>query len=200
LICVDNDAEKLAALNAGAVPIHEKFLPELLQKHRGKRLNFSGSVHDAVRASAGHFHRPSEHRSRKPAKLTCRTWKLWSRELAHALAEAKDDYKIIVEKSTVPVYTNAWIHRVMEQNGAPQGSFDVASNPEFLREGSAVTDFLYPTASLPEPTKSAAPPSCVPSTNRSPAANIRSERTPSRGPTRHASRRRSSSPAPRARS
>ena len=48
--CIDNDEEKLAALNAGVVPIHEKFLPELLQKHRGKRLKFSGSVHDAVRA------------------------------------------------------------------------------------------------------------------------------------------------------
>ena len=48
VICVDNDAEKLAALRAGSVPIHEKFLPELLEKHGGKRLTFSGSIHDAV--------------------------------------------------------------------------------------------------------------------------------------------------------
>src|SRR6266403_3210597 len=143
VICVDNDADKLAALNAGAVPIHEKFLPELLQKHRSKRLNFSGSVHDAVRASTAIFIAVGTPQS-ESGEADLSYVEAVSRELALALAEAKDEYKIIVEKSTVPVYTNAWIHRVMEQNGAPQGSFDVASNPEFLREGSAVTDFLYP--------------------------------------------------------
>jgi UDPglucose 6-dehydrogenase len=55
-----------------------------------------------------------------------------------------DSYKIIVEKSTVPVYTNEWISRAMERNGADRHLFDVASNPEFLREGTAVCDFLYP--------------------------------------------------------
>ena len=55
VILVDNDERKLSALKKGEVPIHEKFLPELLQKHRGKSLKFSGSVHDAVRASAAVF-------------------------------------------------------------------------------------------------------------------------------------------------
>ena len=137
VICVDNDAEKLGALNAGEVPIHEKFLPELLQKNRGKRLKFSGSVHDAVRASAAVFIAVGTPQS-ETGEADLSYVEAVSRELAHALAEAKDDYKIVVEKSTVPVYTNAWIQRVMEQNGAPHGSFDVASNPEFLREGSAV--------------------------------------------------------------
>jgi UDPglucose 6-dehydrogenase len=143
VICVDNDADKLAALRAGAVPIHEKFLPELLEKNRGKRLTFSGSIHDAVRACAAIFIAVGTPQS-ETGEADLSYVEAVSRELAQALAEAKDDYKIIVEKSTVPVYTNAWIRRVMEQNGAPNGSFDVASNPEFLREGSAVTDFLYP--------------------------------------------------------
>jgi UDPglucose 6-dehydrogenase len=55
-----------------------------------------------------------------------------------------DDYKIVVEKSTVPVCTSEWVRRVMVMNGAPEHLFEVASNPEFLREGSAVADFLYP--------------------------------------------------------
>src|SRR4051812_1279243 len=143
VICVDNDADKLAALRSGAVPIHEKFLPELLEKNRGKRLTFSGSIHDAVRASTAIFIAVGTPQS-ETGEADLSYVEAVSRELAHALAEAKDDYKIIVEKSTVPVYTNAWIRRVMEQNGAPHGSFDVVSNPEFLREGSAVTDFLYP--------------------------------------------------------
>jgi UDPglucose 6-dehydrogenase len=140
VICVDNDAEKLAALRAGAVPIHEQFLPELLQKNRGKRLNFSGSIHDAVRASAAIFIAVGTPQS-ETGEADLSYVEAVSRELAQSLAESKE-YKIVVEKSTVPVYTNSWIRRVMEQNGA--GSFDVASNPEFLREGSAVTDFLYP--------------------------------------------------------
>jgi UDPglucose 6-dehydrogenase len=61
-------------------------------------------------------------------------------EIATAIAE----YKVIVNKSTVPVYTSEWVRKVMLLNGAPANLFDVASNPEFLREGSAVTDFLCP--------------------------------------------------------
>ena len=55
-----------------------------------------------------------------------------------------DSYKVIVEKSTVPVYTNEWIRRVIERNGVDHQLFDVVSNPEFLREGTAVSDFLHP--------------------------------------------------------
>jgi UDPglucose 6-dehydrogenase len=64
--------------------------------------------------------------------------------VASQIASAIDEYKIVVEKSTVPVYTNDWIRRVIERNGVPRELFDVASNPEFLREGSAVADFLHP--------------------------------------------------------
>jgi UDPglucose 6-dehydrogenase len=64
--------------------------------------------------------------------------------VAREIASDIGDYKVVIEKSTVPVYTSRWIRTVMLRNGAPPASFDVASNPEFLREGTAVTDFLYP--------------------------------------------------------
>jgi len=60
------------------------------------------------------------------------------------IARAVNDYKVIVEKSTVPVYTNEWISRVMHRHGVDPRNFDVVSNPEFLREGTAILDFLHP--------------------------------------------------------
>ena len=68
---------------------------------------------------------------------------MWTRSPAR-LRVPSTRYKVIVEKSTVPVYTNEWIRRVIERNGVPKDHFDVASNPEFLREGTAVVDFLHP--------------------------------------------------------
>jgi len=60
------------------------------------------------------------------------------------IARQINSYKVIVEKSTVPVYTNEWIQRVLLRHGVDLKSFDVVSNPEFLREGTAVIDFLHP--------------------------------------------------------
>jgi UDPglucose 6-dehydrogenase len=138
VIVVDNDREKLAALNRGEVPIHEKFLPELLQRHRGNKLRFSDDLKAAVGASAAIFVAvgtpPTE---QGEADLS------YVESVARAIASAINDYKIIVEKSTVPVYTSDWVRKIILRNGVA-GEFDVASNPEFLREGTAVTDFLYP--------------------------------------------------------
>jgi UDPglucose 6-dehydrogenase len=64
--------------------------------------------------------------------------------VARGIAGSINNYKIVVEKSTVPVYTSDWVRKIILRNGAEDGAFDVASNPEFLREGTAVTDFLYP--------------------------------------------------------
>jgi len=64
--------------------------------------------------------------------------------VARDIAKSINGFKLVVEKSTVPVYTNEWVHRAMLLNGASEGQFEVVSNPEFLREGTAVTDFLYP--------------------------------------------------------
>ena len=138
VIVVDNDQKKLAALNRGEVPIHEKFLPELLQRHRGKRLRFSDDLHAAVNASAAIFVAvgtpPTE---QGEADLS------YVESVARGIAGAINSYKIVVEKSTVPVYTSDWVRKIIQRNGVA-GEFDVASNPEFLREGTAVTDFLYP--------------------------------------------------------
>src|SRR6266478_8147878 len=138
VVLVDNDEKKLAALNRGEVPIHENFLPELLHRHRGVRLRFSDDLKAAVGASAAIFVAvgtpPTE---QGEADLS------YVESVARGIAGAIHDYKIIVEKSTVPVYTSDWVRRIILRNGVA-GEFDVASNPEFLREGTAVTDFLYP--------------------------------------------------------
>src|SRR5579862_2095216 len=140
IILVDNDAAKLAALQKGEVPIHERFLPELLQRHRGSRLAFSGDLAKAALESAVIFIAvgtpPTE-----GGEADLSYVESVAREVAGAV---NGGYKIVVEKSTVPVYTSTWVRKVMTLNGAPENSFDVASNPEFLREGTAVADFLYP--------------------------------------------------------
>lgn len=139
VVLVDNDKQKIAALRQGAIPIHEKFLPELISRHREKRLRFSGDLTEAVRASSAIFIAvgtpPTD---QGEADLS------YVESVAREVASAVTGYKIVVEKSTVPVYTSDWIRTIMLRNGATPDSFDVASNPEFLREGSAVTDFLYP--------------------------------------------------------
>lgn len=139
VIVVDNDQSKLAALNRGEVPIHENFLPELLQRHRGTRIRFSDDLQGAVRASAAIFVAvgtpPTE---QGEADLS------YVESVARAISGAINGYKIVVEKSTVPVYTSDWVRKIILRNGAEHAEFDVASNPEFLREGTAVTDFLYP--------------------------------------------------------
>jgi UDPglucose 6-dehydrogenase len=139
VILVDNDQAKLAALNAGEVPIHEKFLPELLKRHRGHNLKFSDDLPQAVRASQAIFVAvgtpPTE---QGEADLS------YVESVARSVSGAINGYKVIVEKSTVPVYTSDWVRKIILRNAAAPDSFDIASNPEFLREGTAVTDFLYP--------------------------------------------------------
>src|SRR6202142_4798463 len=139
VIVVDNDQEKLAALKQGKVPIHEKFLPELLDRHRGKSLQFSDDLHKAVRGSAVIFIAvgtpPTE---QGEADLS------YVESVARSISGAINGYKVVVEKSTVPVYTSDWVRKILLRNAAAPDSFDIASNPEFLREGTAVTDFLYP--------------------------------------------------------
>jgi len=136
---VDNDQEKLAALQAGKVPIHEILLPELLARHRGKRLTFSDDLHAAVKESAAVFIAvgtpPTEHGE---ADLS------YVESVTRGIATAINGYKVVVEKSTVPVYTSEWIRRILLRNAAAPDLFDVASNPEFMREGTAVVDFFYP--------------------------------------------------------
>lgn len=143
VFCVDSDLSKLEALRHGETPIFEKFLPELLKRHSGQRMRFELSLTDAVRASAAIFIAVgTPPASSGEADLS--HVEFVSRQIAHALSKGTYEYKVIIGKSTVPVYTADWVRKAMELNGAPPGKFGVASNPEFLREGTAVTDFLYP--------------------------------------------------------
>ncbi len=139
VISVDNDADKIARLEAGEVPIHEHYLPELIKRHHRKRLHFSTVIADAVRASEAIFITvgtpPSESGE---ADLS------FVEAVASQIASAIDGRKVVVEKSTVPVRTCESLRKTLLLNGALPDSFFVASNPEFLREGTAVLDFLYP--------------------------------------------------------
>jgi UDPglucose 6-dehydrogenase len=139
VISIDKDHHRIARLNRGEVPIHEEHLPGLLNRHRGGLLSFATDLGDAVRKSQAIFiavGTPSTEQG--TADLS------YVEEVSREVASSVDEYKLVIEKSTVPVFTSDWIRRVMELNGAASDRFDVASNPEFLREGSAVADFLYP--------------------------------------------------------
>lgn len=137
--CVDSDARKISVLQAGGNLIHEEYLPELLARHRGRLLTFTTSFADALPDS-----RVIVIAVGTPATANGDADLSNVESVTRLIARSADGYKLIVEKSTVPVYTSAGIERSMVLNGWSTRDFDVASNPEFLREGTAVTDFLYP--------------------------------------------------------
>lgn len=138
VVCVDNDEAKVQALKEGGVPIHEEYLPELLNRHRANRVEFTTDLKAATKDAQAIFIAVGT-----PQSDTGSADLSYVDAVASEIARSIDGYKVIVEKSTVPVYTNEWIRRVLERNGVPQDLFDVASNPEFLREGTAVADFLH---------------------------------------------------------
>jgi UDPglucose 6-dehydrogenase len=137
--CVDNDEAKVTTLLAGGVPIYEEHLPELLKKHLNKGVQFMTDLGAAVRASEAVFIAVGT-----PQGDTGAADLSYVEAVVSEIARAVNGYKVIVEKSTVPVYTNEWIRRVMHRHGVDATNFDVVSNPEFLREGTAVIDFLHP--------------------------------------------------------
>jgi UDPglucose 6-dehydrogenase len=139
VVCVDNDEAKVKTLRDGGIPIHEEFLPELLNRHRASRVAFTSDLREASRAADAIFIAVGTPQSQSgSADLS------YVDAVASEIARSIDSYKVIVEKSTVPVYTNEWIRRVIERNGISTELFEVASNPEFLREGTAIVDFLHP--------------------------------------------------------
>ena len=139
VVCVDNDQRKVDALRNGDCPIHENHLPELLGRYRNSKVNFTSDLGEATREAEAIFIAVGTPQGDSGvADLS------YVEAVASEIARSLTTYKVIVEKSTVPVYTNEWIRRVMERNGVAQHLFDVVSNPEFLREGTAVSDFLHP--------------------------------------------------------
>jgi UDPglucose 6-dehydrogenase len=139
VICVDNDRNKVAALQSGDTLIHEDHLPELLGRYRNTKVRFTTDLALAVRDCDAIFIAVGTPQSETgDADLS------YVEAVACGIARSLTSYKVIVEKSTVPVYTNEWIRRAIERNGVSRDLFDVVSNPEFLREGTAVADFLHP--------------------------------------------------------
>ena len=149
--CADVDAERIARLARGEVPIFEPRVSELLQKNlQEDRISFTSDTGQAVRDSLVIFIAVGT-----PSNGDGSADLRYVEEVARTVARNLDGYKVIVTKSTVPVGTGRKIQEIIRDelgNGslaclrAPhrQGVFDVASNPEFLREGSAIEDFLRP--------------------------------------------------------
>ncbi|MDE1155691.1 MAG: UDP-glucose/GDP-mannose dehydrogenase family protein [Acidobacteriaceae bacterium] len=139
VVCVDNDQRKVDALRGGDTLIHEEHLPALLQRHGNKGVTFTTDLAEATEKAQAIFIAVGTPQSETgDADLS------YVEAVASEIARHLNSYKVIVEKSTVPVYTNEWIRRVIERNGVSREMFDVVSNPEFLREGTAVEDFLHP--------------------------------------------------------
>lgn len=140
VICVDNDDAKISSLKAGRVPIHEPGLEEMVRSNVAlKRLSFTTAIAEGVKSSDVVFITVGTPPGTDGgADLTA--VERVSREIARSL----NSYKVVVEKSTVPVKTGEWVRRTLSLFSSDSVDFDVASVPEFLREGSAVHDFLHP--------------------------------------------------------
>ncbi|MDH4099766.1 MAG: UDP-glucose/GDP-mannose dehydrogenase family protein [Nitrospirota bacterium] len=138
--CVDSNAEKIEALKKGIIPIYEPGLDELVKRNVDKgRLFFSTDLPAAVKQSLVIFIAVGT-----PEGPDGRPDMSFYETVAKQIAGCMDDYKVIVNKSTVPVGTGAWVRKVIEANQKAKVNFDVVSNPEFLREGSAIGDFMRP--------------------------------------------------------
>ena len=140
VICVDKDPAKIAMLNAGKVPIYEPGLEDLMARNvLAGRLSFTGDLAMAVAEADAVFIAVGTPTRRGDGHADLTYVFAAAEEIAHSLS----DYTVVVTKSTVPVGTNAKVLDVI-RNVAPDANVDVASNPEFLREGAAIDDFMRP--------------------------------------------------------
>lgn len=140
VICVDIDKSKITALKRGTLPIYEPGLEGIVKDAvKAGNLSFSSDLKSAVRKSGVIFIAVGT-----PPKPNGDADLSFIENVAREVAGAIDGYKLIVEKSTVPVRTGERIRQTITRYSRKSASFDVASNPEFLREGSAVHDFMHP--------------------------------------------------------
>ena len=140
VICADNDTKKISDLKKGIVPIYEPGLEELIVNNlKNKRLKFTSSIKEAVKASEVIFIAVGT-----PALENGEADLTGIESVARSIAQNMNGYRLIVEKSTVPVETCAWIKKTIATYIKKKHKFDVVSNPEFLREGSAINDFNHP--------------------------------------------------------
>ena len=140
VICVDKNPQKIEMLNRGEVPIYEPGLEDLMHKNvKAGRLSFTGDLKEAVAEADAVFiavGTPTR-RGDGHADLT------YVYAAAEEIAASLTGYTVVVTKSTVPVGTNRAVKKIIETT-EPAADFDVASNPEFLREGAAIDDFMRP--------------------------------------------------------
>jgi UDPglucose 6-dehydrogenase len=136
--CVDVDHVRVEALRRGETPIFEETLPELLNRHRGVGLHFTDSLAEAIKEASVIFIAVGT-----PSSESGESDLSFVEAAARDVARLSSGYKLLVEKSTVPVCTCDWI-RWLVLRSVCNGEIEVASNPEFLREGTAVRDFLDP--------------------------------------------------------
>jgi UDPglucose 6-dehydrogenase len=140
VVGADKVAEKIDKIAKGEVPIYEPGLNELLESNLKKgRLAFSSDLDKAILDSDVIFvcvgTPQGDDGSADMSQIE---------EVSRMIAENLNSYKLVVEKSTVPIKTSSWIKRTITLYKKTEMAFDIASNPEFLREGSAVSDFLNP--------------------------------------------------------
>src|ERR1051326_8483351 len=140
VICVDNDAEKVKQLKAGEIPIYEPGLEEIIHRNvSARRLRFSGSIQEGVENSQIIFIAvPTPPLPDGDVDLS------FVEKVAREIAGVLTDYRVIVDKSTVPVKTGEKVAESIKRYNRRGAKFDVVSNPEFLREGCAVADLMHP--------------------------------------------------------
>src|SRR3989344_4817871 len=139
ILCVDNDPKKIALLKRGKMPIYEPGLEEMVRRNcREGNLSFSTSVAEAVGHGEVIFIAvgtpPREDGSADLSSVE---------NVTRQIAKSMRSYRVIVQKSTVPAETGEWMMEILRRYLRKKALFDVVSNPEFLREGTAVGDFLH---------------------------------------------------------
>ncbi|MFH0732531.1 MAG: UDP-glucose/GDP-mannose dehydrogenase family protein [Candidatus Omnitrophota bacterium] len=140
VMCVDKNIEKIKALQNGEIPIYEPGLASLIKKSVSrKRLFFSSKIEDGVKFARIIFIAVGTPPKEKGAADLSAV-----ENVSAVIARHMKSYKLIVEKSTVPVETGRWVAHTLNACKNKKVKFDIASNPEFLREGSAIKDFMRP--------------------------------------------------------
>jgi UDPglucose 6-dehydrogenase len=140
VICVDKDSSKIADLNAGIIPIFEPGLDEVAAANvKARRLSFTSALPEAVSGAEAVFIAVGTPSRRGDGHADLSFVEAAAEEIAAALT----GYAVVVTKSTVPVGTSRKVEKIILKH-RPKGEFDMASNPEFLREGSAISDFVRP--------------------------------------------------------
>ena len=141
-VCVDKDAAKIEALRNGVIPIYEPGLDDVVAKNvKAGRLSFTTELKDSVKGADAVFIAVGTPSRRGDGHADLSYVYAAAKEIAEALNP--DSYTVVVTKSTVPVGTGREVARIIRKT-RPEADFDVCSNPEFLREGSAIQDFMRP--------------------------------------------------------